>query len=85
MSRCLSAYGVTRDDTFSVSYGYGLFTGGLDAYYGVENLGATVIPASTGNTEKHCTFDSRFAHHGYCLHPFVCLVSGRGGRKDGYP
>ena len=42
MSRCLSAYGVTREDTFSVSYGYG-----------VENLGATVIPASTGNTEKH--------------------------------
>ena len=52
MSRCLSAYGVTRDDTFSVSYGYGLFTGGLGAHYGVENLGATVIPASTGNTEK---------------------------------
>lgn len=53
MSRCLSAYGVTRDDTFSVSYGYGLFTGGLGAHYGVENLGATVIPASTGSTEKH--------------------------------
>lgn len=53
MSRCLSAYGVTRDDTFSVSYGYGLFTRGLGAHYGVENLGATVIPASTGNTEKH--------------------------------
>ncbi len=53
MSRCLSAYGVTREDTFSVSYGYGLFTGGLGAHYGVENLGATVIPASTGNTEKH--------------------------------
>lgn len=53
MSRCLSAYGVTCDDTFSVSYGYGLFTGGLGAHYGVENLGATVIPASTGNTEKH--------------------------------
>lgn len=53
MTRSLSAYGVTRDDTFSVSYGYGLFTGGLGAHYGVENLGATVIPASTGNTEKH--------------------------------
>jgi phenylacetate-CoA ligase len=53
MARCLSAYGVTRDDTFSVSYGYGLFTGGLGAHYGVENLGATVVPASTGNTEKH--------------------------------
>ena len=53
MARALTAYGVTREDTFSVSYGYGLFTGGLGAHYGVENLGATVIPASTGNTEKH--------------------------------
>ncbi len=53
MARCLTAYGVTRNDTFSVSYGYGLFTGGLGAHYGVENLGATVIPTSTGNTEKH--------------------------------
>ena len=53
MTRCLTAFGVTREDTFSVSYGYGLFTGGLGAHYGVENLGATVIPASTGNTEKH--------------------------------
>ena len=53
MTRALTAYGITRDDTFSVSYGYGLFTGGLGAHYGVENLGATVIPTSTGNTEKH--------------------------------
>ena len=53
MTRSLTAFGVTRNDTFSVSYGYGLFTGGLGAHYGVENLGATVIPASTGNTEKH--------------------------------
>ena len=53
MARCLTAYGVTRDDKFSVSYGYGLFTGGLGAHYGVEHLGATVLPASTGNTEKH--------------------------------
>ena len=53
MSRCLTAYGVRRDDIFSVAYGYGLFTGGLGAHYGVENMGATVVPASTGNTEKH--------------------------------
>lgn len=53
MARSLTAFGVRRSDTFSVSYGYGLFTGGLGAHYGVENLGATVIPASTGNTEKH--------------------------------
>lgn len=53
MARCLTAYGVTRDDTFSVAYGYGLFTGGLGAHYGVEKLGATAVPASVGNTEKH--------------------------------
>ncbi len=53
MARALTAYGVRRGDTFSVSYGYGLFTGGLGAHYGVEKLGAAVVPASTGNTEKH--------------------------------
>ena len=53
IARALAAFGVTRDDVFSVSYGYGLFTGGLGVHYGVETLGATVIPASTGNTEKH--------------------------------
>ena len=53
MARCLTAFGVTRNDIFSVSYGYGLFTGGLGAHYGVEHIGASVVPASTGNTEKH--------------------------------
>ena len=53
MARCLTAYGVGRTDVFSVSYGYGLFTGGLGAHNGVETVGAAVVPASTGNTEKH--------------------------------
>lgn len=53
MARCLTAYGITREDIFSVAYGYGLFTGGLGVHYGVENLGAAVLPASTGSTEKH--------------------------------
>jgi phenylacetate-CoA ligase len=53
MARCLTAYGVGRNDIFSVSYGYGLFTGGLGAHNGVEMVGAAVVPASTGNTEKH--------------------------------
>ena len=53
MSRCLTSYGINRGDIFSVAYGYGLFTGGLGVHYGVENLGAAVLPASTGSTEKH--------------------------------
>ncbi|MBP5260486.1 MAG: phenylacetate--CoA ligase [Paludibacteraceae bacterium] len=53
VSRCLTAAHMDKNDRFSVSYGYGLFTGGLGLHYGVENIGAAVIPASTGNTEKH--------------------------------
>ena len=52
IARCLSAYGTSEADIFSVAYGYGLFTGGLGMHYGVEKLGATVIPMSTGNTSK---------------------------------
>lgn len=48
-ARSLSAVGATRDDVVHVAYGYGLFTGGLGLHYGVEELGATAVPASGGN------------------------------------
>ncbi len=53
VARCLASYGIGHRDIVSVAYGYGLFTGGLGLHYGVENLGATVIPSSTGGSEKH--------------------------------
>ncbi|MDT8284508.1 MAG: phenylacetate--CoA ligase [Thermovirgaceae bacterium] len=52
MSRCLSTAGITRDDVIQVAYGYGLFTGGLGLHYGGERLGASVIPASGGFSER---------------------------------
>ena len=52
MARCLSAAGATQKDIIHNAYGYGLFTGGLGAHYGAENLGATVIPVSGGNTKR---------------------------------
>lgn len=52
VARCLTMAGLGKDDIIQVAYGYGLFTGGLGAHYGVENLGATVVPMSTGNTKK---------------------------------
>lgn len=52
VSRALSMAGITRDDIIQVAYGYGLFTGGLGAHGGAENLGAMVVPMSTGNTQK---------------------------------
>ena len=45
----------TRDDIIQIAYGYGLFTGGLGLHYGAEKLGAVVVPASGGNTEKQIT------------------------------
>ena len=52
VARCLAMYGITADDVVQVSYGYGLFTGGLGAHYGAEKLGCAVLPTSAGNTEK---------------------------------
>lgn len=50
--RALLMYGVRRGDIVQVSYGYGLFTGGLGAHGGAQSLGCTVVPASGGNTER---------------------------------
>lgn len=52
VARSIRAAGGTRSDMVHVSYGYGLFTGGLGAHYGAEKLGCTVIPMSGGQTEK---------------------------------
>ncbi|MDD4797648.1 MAG: phenylacetate--CoA ligase [Eubacteriales bacterium] len=52
IARCLVAAGADRNSVVQVAYGYGLFTGGLGLHYGVERLGATVIPMSGGNTQK---------------------------------
>jgi phenylacetate-CoA ligase len=52
MARCLLMAGVTRGDMVHNAYGYGLFTGGLGAHYGIEALGATVIPVSGGNSKR---------------------------------
>ena len=55
MARCLLMAGVTRGDMVHNAYGYGLFTGGLGAHYGIEALGATVIPVSGGNSKRQVT------------------------------
>ncbi len=51
-ARCLGCGNGNASDVFQVSYGYGLFTGGLGMHYAGEKLGAAVIPTSAGNTEK---------------------------------
>ena len=52
MGRTLSGAGGTRNDVVQNAYGYGLFTGGLGSHYGAQRIGATIIPISSGNTQK---------------------------------
>lgn len=52
LARALTSCGVGRGDVVQVAYGYGLFTGGLGMHYGAERIGASVVPASVGNTER---------------------------------
>ncbi|MFD5025771.1 phenylacetate--CoA ligase PaaK [Streptomyces sp. NPDC058373] len=52
VARSLRAAGARPGDKVHVAYGYGLFTGGLGAHYGVERAGCTVIPASGGMTAR---------------------------------
>jgi len=52
VARFMTAAGVTHDDVVQIAFGYGLFTGAFGLHYGAETIGASVIPMSSGNTEK---------------------------------
>lgn len=69
MARCFMMVGLSKDDIFQISYGYGLFTGGLGFHYGAERLGATVIPASGGNTRRQLMLMEDFGTTVLCCTP----------------
>lgn len=52
LARSLTSVGIGPDDTIQISYGYGLFTGGLGLHYGAEKVGATVLPTGVGSTQR---------------------------------
>ena len=52
VARLVTAAGATDEDIVQIAFGYGLFTGALGLHYGLEKIGATVVPCSSGNTEK---------------------------------
>ena len=76
VARCITMSGLGRDDIIQVAYGYGLFTGGLGAHYGAEHLGATVVPQSTGNTQKLLTMMEDFGVTGLMCTPSYLMHIG---------
>lgn len=84
ISRAFSAYGASRADIFQVSYGYGLFTGGLGAHDGATNIGASVIPMSSGNTQKQITLMHDFGATVLCCTPSYAMFIGEAMRDSGF-
>ncbi len=75
-SRQLYAIGADKDDFVHVSYGYGLFTGGFGLHLGAQNIGATTIPVSSGNTPRQITILKDFGSTVLCCTPSYALYIG---------
>ena len=73
VARALTAAGTTPSDYIHVSYGYGLFTGGMGIHYGAEKLGATAIPVSSGNTKRQVQILQDFGSNVLCCTPSYAL------------
>lgn len=76
MARQLSATGADENSFVQVSYGYGLFTGGLGAHGGAERIGATVIPTSSGNTQRQIQTMIDFGSTVLCCTPSYAMYLG---------
>lgn len=83
VARALTAAGVTNSDYVQISYGYGLFTGGLGIHYGVEKLGATAVPTSTGKTTKQIELMQDFKTNALCCTPSYALYMAEKMRDMG--
>lgn len=73
VARALTAAGCTDEDIVHVSYGYGLFTGGLGADGGAKRIGATTVPVSSGNTQRQVTILKDFGSTILCCTPSYAL------------
>lgn len=85
VARVATAAGATDEDIFQISFGYGLFTGALGLHYGLEKIGATVIPASSGNTAKQLMMFRDFGVTGLVATPSYALYLGEMVRESPYP
>ncbi|MCG7248333.1 AMP-binding protein [Corynebacterium simulans] len=83
VARSLRAGGLRPSDKVQITFGYGLFTGGLGAHYGVEELGATAIPTSGGQTERQIQIMQDFQPDAILGTPSYMLNLLDRMRKDG--
>jgi phenylacetate-CoA ligase len=82
-ARSIACAGGTPEDVLHVAYGYGLFTGGLGLHYGGERLGATVVPASGGNSGFQVQLLADLGARGICCTPSFCYLLAERAREEG--
>ena len=82
-ARSIVACGGQPSDFVHVSYGYGLFTGGLGLHYGAEKLGATAIPVSSGNTARQVQILQDYESDILCCTPSYAMYIGETIRDQG--
>ncbi|MCI9669377.1 MAG: phenylacetate--CoA ligase [Oscillospiraceae bacterium] len=84
MARLIAAAGVTEEDIAQICFGYGLFTGALGLHYGLERLGAAVVPSSSGNSEKQIMLMKDFGTTTLIATPTYALYLGELAKELGY-
>ncbi len=84
VARICEMAGVTSKDIAQVSFGYGLFTGGFGLHYGLERLGATVVPFSSGNTERQLSLMQDFQTSVLVSTPSFAIYMAEIARELGY-
>ena len=83
VARMMTGLGLDNKDIGQISYGYGLFTGGLGAHGGAEQIGATVIPMSSGNTALQIQTLVDFGATFLCCTPSYALYLGEAAAEAG--
>ncbi len=83
VARLCVAAGAREDDIIQIAFGYGLFTGALGLHYGLEKVGATVVPTSSGNSEKQVMLMKDFGTTGLVSTPSYALYLGEVAERMG--
>jgi len=83
-ARFMTAAGVTADDIVHIAFGYGLFTGAFGLHYGAEEIGASVIPISSGNTDKQIMIMQDYRSSALVCTPSYAMTLADRMEKQGF-
>ena len=85
IARIVTAGGIDENDVVQISFGYGLFTGGFGLHYGIEKVGATIVPMSSGNTQKQLMLMQDFGTTALVATPSYAMCLSEMIKEKGIP